>query len=252
MGGDRPGRTGRVMSRERWASDLATAVLEGRGQEARDLTREVLDAGVGPEELLNAGLIPAMAEAGRRFESQRFFLPELMLAARAMKEAMGLIKPLLAERDVPPLGRVVIGTVAGDLHDIGKNIVAAMLEGGGFAVHDLGHNVHAQAFVEAAREHEPHIVGLSALLTTTMPVMRGVVEELAKAGVREQVKVLVGGAPLTEAFAAEIRERFNVPRTSLWRMIRRLEREEVVEVQSIGGQSLVRINSRYAIGEVEG
>ena len=192
------------MTNSRWAAELVEAVLEGRATEARALTRTVLDAGTPPEEILDGGLIPAMAEAGRRFEDQRFFLPELLFAARAMKEALALIKPLLAERDVPPQGRVVIGTVAGDLHDIGKNIVAAMLEGGGFAVHDLGVNVSAATFAEAVLEHDADLVGLSALLTTTMPVMKEVVEELRRRGVREKVRVLVGGAPLTESFAAEI------------------------------------------------
>jgi len=192
------------MTKKDWPSELGAAVLAGNAPKARELTEEVLASGTPPEQLLDLGLVPAMAEAGRRFEDQRFFLPELMFAARAMKEALALIKPLLAEREVPPQGRVVIGTVAGDLHDIGKNIVAAMLEGGGFAVHDLGTNVTPAGFVEAVREHEVDIVGISALLTTTMPVMREVVEELAGSGVRERVKVLVGGAPLTEVFAVEV------------------------------------------------
>ena len=192
------------MTEADWASDLTALVLAGDGQRARKLTEQSLASGVPPEQVLDLGLVPAMAEAGRRFDDQRFFLPELMFAARAMREALQLIRPLLAERDVPPIGRVVIGTVAGDLHDIGKNIVAAMLEGGGFQVHDLGHDVVPAEFAAAAREHEADIVGLSALLTTTMPVMREVVEELSRAGMRDQVKVLVGGAPLTEAFAAEI------------------------------------------------
>jgi uroporphyrinogen decarboxylase len=192
------------MTERNWAPDLVDAVLMGRAPEARALTETLLATGVPPEEVLDRGLIPAMAEAGRRFQDQRFFLPELMFAARAMKEALVLIKPLLADRGVPPQGRVVIGTVAGDLHDIGKNVVAAMLEGGGFAVHDLGTNVSPAAFARAAREHQADIVGLSALLTTTMPLMREVVEELGRVGVRKQVKVLVGGAPLTAGFAREI------------------------------------------------
>jgi len=187
-----------------WAADLTAAVLEGKAPEAKELTEEALEAGVPPEDVLEFGLIPAMAEAGSRFEDQRFFLPELMFAARAMKGALGLIQPLLADREVPPLGRVVIGTVAGDLHDIGKNVVAAMLEGGGFQVHDLGTNITPAAFAEAAQAHDADIIGLSALLTTTMPVMRVVVEELVRIGVRDRVKVLVGGAPLTEVYAAEI------------------------------------------------
>lgn len=187
-----------------WAADLNAAVLEGRAPEAKGLTEEVLGSGVPPEEVLELGLVPAMAEAGIRFEDQRFFLPELMFAARAMKGALELIQPLLADRDVPSQGKVVIGTVVGDLHDIGKNVVAAMLEGGGFQVHDLGVNVTPSDFAEAARAHGADIVGLSALLTTTMPVMREVVEELKRIGFRDHVNVLVGGAPLTETFAKEI------------------------------------------------
>jgi methylmalonyl-CoA mutase cobalamin-binding domain/chain len=187
-----------------WASDLAEVVLSGKAEQAAELTRSALAAGQAPETVLNEGLIPAMAEAGRRFEDQQFFLPELMFAARAMKEALALIKPLLVERDVAARGRIVIGTVAGDLHDIGKNIVAAMLEGGGFEVHDLGTNISPARFAEAAEEYSADIIGMSALLTTTMPVMKDVVGELDRTGVRDQVKVLVGGAPLTETFAKEI------------------------------------------------
>jgi len=192
------------VTEQTWAADLNAAVLEGEASEAEGLTKAALEMGVPPEEVLELGLIPAMAEAGSRFEDQRFFLPELLFAARAMKGAMGLIQPLLADREVPPQGRVVIGTVAGDLHDIGKNVVAAMLEGGGFQVHDLGVNITPTAFAEGAHTHDADIVGLSALLTTTMPVMREVVEELVRLGVRDRVKVLVGGAPLTERFAEEI------------------------------------------------
>jgi methylmalonyl-CoA mutase cobalamin-binding domain/chain len=192
------------MTEQVWAARLGEAVLSGRAPETRALTEELLEQGIPPEEILDQGMIPAMAEAGRRFEDHRFFLPELMFAARAMKEALGLLRPLLAEREVPPQGTVVIGTVAGDLHDIGKNIVAAMLEGGGFAVHDLGTNVSPESFARAAVEQNADIVGLSALLTSTMPAMRGVVEALEATGVRDRVKILVGGAPLTERFAREI------------------------------------------------
>jgi len=192
------------MTEQGWAARLGEAVLAGRTPETRALTEELLERGIPPEEILDHGMIPAMAEAGRRFEDHRFFLPELMFAARAMKEALGLLRPLLAEREVPPQGTVVIGTVAGDLHDIGKNIVAAMLEGGGFTVHDLGTNVSPESFARAAAEQNADIVGLSALLTSTMPAMRGVVEALEAAGVRDRVKILVGGAPLTERFAREI------------------------------------------------
>lgn len=192
------------MTEPDWAARLGEAVLAGRAPETRTLTEGLLEGGVPPEKILDQGLIPAMAEAGKRFEDHRFFLPELMFAARAMKEALALIRPLLAEREVPPQGTVVIGTVAGDLHDIGKNIVAAMLEGGGFVVHDLGTNVSPEAFARAAAEHDADIVGLSALLTSTMPAMREVVAALETLGVRDRVKILVGGAPLTERFAREI------------------------------------------------
>jgi methylmalonyl-CoA mutase cobalamin-binding domain/chain len=145
-----------------------------------------------------------MDVAGTKFEAREFFLPDLLLAARAMQEALALLTPLLAARDVPPVGRVVIGTAAGDLHDIGKNIVAAVLEGGGFAVHDLGYDVTPQEFATAAREHNADIVAVSALLTTTMPVMKDVVVELEREGLRDRVIVLVGGAPLSEEFAAKV------------------------------------------------
>ena len=184
--------------------ELVAAVIDGDAKQARALTERALSADVAPEHVLDTGLIPAMAEAGRRFEAREFFLPNLLLAARAMKEALALLQPLLAERDVEPVGRVVIGTVAGDLHDIGKNIVAAMLEGGGYAVIDLGYDVAPATFVAAVRDSEPDIVALSALLTTSVPVMKSVVTELENTGLRDQVKVLVGGAPLTEASAAEI------------------------------------------------
>jgi len=191
------------MSRE-LALALRGAVLSGEAAQVRDLTERLLAAGVSPEELLDDGLIPAMTRAGEQFERQIFFLPDLLLAARAMKEALVLLRPLLAERDVESRGRVVIGTVAGDLHDIGKNIVGAMLEGAGFTVVDLGYDVAASKFVEAVRDYDPDVVALSALLTTSVPVMRQVVADLESAGFRDSVRVLVGGAPLTHTNAAEI------------------------------------------------
>jgi 5-methyltetrahydrofolate--homocysteine methyltransferase len=145
-----------------------------------------------------------MDEVGRRFERCDYFVPELLLSARAMKAALELIRPLLAASGAQPVGRVVIGTVKGDLHDIGKNLVAAMLEGGGFEVIDLGVNVAPEKFVGVARERNAHIISMSALLTTTMLSMRGTIDALKTAGLRGQVKVLVGGAPITQRFADEI------------------------------------------------
>jgi uroporphyrinogen decarboxylase len=183
---------------------LFAAVLGGDTERACHLVERALDAGMLPEEVLAAELISAMDEAGRRFEAREFFLPDLLLAARAMKGVLTLLDPLLAERDVPAIGKVVIGTAAGDLHDIGKNIVAAMLEGGGFAVLDLGYDVQPGDFARAAREHDADIVAVSALLTSTMPGMKDIVSELDRAGLRDQVALLVGGAPVTEEFARQI------------------------------------------------
>jgi 5-methyltetrahydrofolate--homocysteine methyltransferase len=149
-------------------------------------------------------MMPAMAEVGRRFECSEYFVPELLMAARAMKAALELLRPLLAASGAEPAGRVVIGTVQGDQHDIGKNLVAAMLEGGGFEVTDLGVNVSPQKFVTAIREKNPQILALSALLTTTMPAMKTTIEAVVQAGLRAKVKILVGGAPITRHYADEI------------------------------------------------
>jgi methylmalonyl-CoA mutase cobalamin-binding domain/chain len=155
-------------------------------------------------EIVNRHMIPAMDEAGRRFECEDYFVPELLLAARAMKGALELIRPLLAARGDEPIGRVVIGTVKGDLHDIGKNLIASMLEGGGFEVIDLGTDVSPEKFVQAVKERHANVVCLSALLTVTMPSMKTTIDALKSAGVRDQVRVLVGGAPVTEQWAKEI------------------------------------------------
>jgi 5-methyltetrahydrofolate--homocysteine methyltransferase len=159
---------------------------------------------VDPQQLLDQHMIRAMDEVGRRFEANEYFVPELLIAARAMRGALDLIRPLLAESGAEPAGRVVIGTVRGDLHDIGKNLVAAMLEGGGFEVIDLGVDVPPEKFVAAAGEKEADIIAMSALLTTTMPGMKTTLEAIREAGIRDRVKVMVGGAPLTRAFADEI------------------------------------------------
>lgn len=183
---------------------LYDAVVNGDAQTARTLTENALATGAAPLTLVNDAMMPAMAEVGRRFDEDEYFVPELLRSARAMKTAMALLRPLLAAGDTRTPGRIVIGTVAGDVHDIGKHLVAAMLEGGGFEVIDLGNSVAPERFVAAANEHQAHIVGMSALLTTTMYAMKTTIEALRQAGVRDRVKVLIGGAPVTQQFAQEI------------------------------------------------
>ncbi len=185
-------------------SELYDAILHGNAKKAEEVTKTALAAGTNPSDLVQKYMIPAMDEVGKRFECNEYFVPELLIAARAMKISLALITPLLAGSGVQPTGRIVIGTVQGDLHDIGKNLVASMLEGGGFQVIDLGEDVPAQRFVEAAREKEGTIVALSALLTTTMTMMKTVIEALQQAGVRTKTKVMIGGAPITQQYADEI------------------------------------------------
>ncbi len=183
---------------------LYEAVLNGDAKAAVAVTKEALDAGADPMVLVTQYMVPAMDEVGRRFECEEYFVPELLLAARAMKGSLELIRPLLAERGAEPVGRVVIGTVKGDLHDIGKNLVSSMLEGAGFEVIDLGADVPPERFVSAAKEKNADIVALSALLTVTMPMMRTTIAAIEAAGIRDNVKVMVGGAPVTEQYAKEI------------------------------------------------
>jgi 5-methyltetrahydrofolate--homocysteine methyltransferase len=185
-------------------AELYNAILTGNAKKAEEVTKAALAAKVDPTELVKKYMIPAMDEVGKRFECNEYFVPELLIAARAMKTSLELITPLLAEAGAQPVGRVVIGTVQGDLHDIGKNLVASMLEGGGFQVIDLGVDVPAERFVEAAKEKDGTIVALSALLTTTMTMMKNVIHALEKAGVRKQTKVMIGGAPITQQYADEI------------------------------------------------
>jgi 5-methyltetrahydrofolate--homocysteine methyltransferase len=183
---------------------LYDAVLNADSTAAVEIVREALDEGVDPLELTDQGMIPAMREAGERLESGEFFIPELLRAAQAMKAAMELIRPLLVKHGAEGQGCVVIGTVQGDLHDIGKNLVAAMLEGAGFEVVNMGEEVPPERFVEAVKEHDADVLGLSALVTVTMPAMKSTIDALEKAGLRDQVKVMVGGAPLTAEYASEI------------------------------------------------
>ncbi len=180
------------------------AVLPGDAPAALAAAQEALAAGVKPIQVVSEGISPGMAEVGRLFEEGEYYVPDLLMAARATKEIFTILRPLLAETGVKPTARVVLGTVQGDLHDIGKNLVAAMLEGGGFEVVDLGVDVPPEKLVAAVKEQKPEILGLSALLTTTMPAMRKALEALGAAGVRQDVKIMVGGAPVTEEFAQAI------------------------------------------------
>lgn len=183
---------------------LYNSIIEGDAATAVSEVQTAIAAGATPQSIMEESLIPGMSEVGRRFECNEYFVPELLLAARAMQEAMKLLNPLLKESGIEKVGRVVIGTVQGDLHDIGKNLVGSMLEGGGFEVVDLGVDVTPQRFVDAAKEKPGTVVGLSALLTTTMPQMKKVIEALVEAGIRDSAKVMIGGAPVTQEFADEI------------------------------------------------
>jgi len=185
-------------------SKLHEAVLTGNAPAAVAAARQALDAGIEPVELVNHAISPAMDEVGRLYEAGEYFVPELLLAARATKEVFQLIRPLLAQKDIQPVARVVLGTVQGDLHDIGKNLVGAMLEGSGFEVIDLGVNVPPEKFVLAVEEKQARIVGLSALLTTTMPAMKTTLDVFRTTGIRDRVKVMIGGAPITQSYANSI------------------------------------------------
>jgi 5-methyltetrahydrofolate--homocysteine methyltransferase len=180
------------------------AILKGDAKTAAAETQAALDGGISAPDILHQACIPAMSEVGRLFEIGEKFVPEMLIAARAMQQALVILKPLLVEADVKTVGKVVIGTVAGDLHDIGKNLVAMMLEGAGFEIIDLGTDVTPEKFVNAVQEHEPDLVGMSALLTTTMASIGKTIEALTEAEVREKVKVMIGGAPITQDFADKI------------------------------------------------
>ena len=184
--------------------ELYESVVNGDGEAVKTLTTQAVAEGFKASEILNDVLIPAMTDVGQRFERQDFFVPEMLVAARAMKYGVEVLRPHLVAAGVQPIGTVVMGTVQGDLHDIGKNLVIMMLEGTGFRVIDLGVDVPAEKFVAAINEHKPELVAMSALLTTTMTGMKASIQALTRAGVRDQVKVMVGGAPLTQKFADEI------------------------------------------------
>jgi 5-methyltetrahydrofolate--homocysteine methyltransferase len=182
---------------------LYDAVVEGESEAVETGVRAALDAGLPPESILNETLIAAMGEVGRLFEAQEFYVPEMLISARAMQAGLEILKPLLAQSGSLAGGSIALGTVKGDLHDIGKNLVVMMLEGAGFKVIDLGVDVSPERFVQAVRDGA-QLVGMSAMLTTTMPSMKVTIDALKEAGVRGQVKVMVGGAPLTEAYAEQI------------------------------------------------
>jgi methylmalonyl-CoA mutase cobalamin-binding domain/chain len=175
--------------------------LVGNGPEVLGLTRQGLELGLGPEVLLYEALIPSLEEVGARFERGDFFVPEMLIAGKAMAGALEILRPLLAETGAQTIGKIVMGTVKGDVHDIGKNLVNIMFEGAGFEVIDLGVQVAPEKFLDAIREHQPDIVGFSAFLTTTMPMFKANMNALEKAGLRDQVIVMVGGAPVTQEYA---------------------------------------------------
>lgn len=183
--------------------NMSEKLQQGNLPEVVSIAEQAVAEGMGPSEILD-GLLHGMSIIGGKFKRNEVFVPEVLIAARAMNGGLDVIKPLLADEGIEPVGKVVLGTVKGDLHDIGKNLVRMMLVGAGLEVIDLGVDVSAEKFIGAVEEHNPEIVCMSALLTTTMPNMKAVIEALEEKGLRDQVKIMVGGAPVTEDFAAEI------------------------------------------------
>jgi 5-methyltetrahydrofolate--homocysteine methyltransferase len=183
---------------------MAAGVIGGDFNRVHELVKQAIDAGVDPVEIVNQGLIKGMNVVGARFKAGDMYVPEVMMAARAMNAGMDLVKPLIAESDLPSSGKVVLGTVAGDLHDIGKNLVGMMMESAGMAVVNLGVDIAPEKFAAAVREHKPDVLAMSALLTTTMLAMKDTIDVLEEEGLRSSVKVIIGGAPVTSDFADEI------------------------------------------------
>ncbi|MGI5898826.1 MAG: corrinoid protein [Christensenellales bacterium] len=183
---------------------IADTLKSGRAPKVKELVQAAIDEGVQPEDILNQALVVGMGEIGEKFKNNEVYVPEVLIAARAMNAGLSILEPLLAQKDVKPAGTVALGTVKGDLHDIGKNLVGMMLKGAGFKVIDLGVDVPPEAFVEAARQDDVQIIGMSALLTTTMPAMKETIDALKAAGLNDKVKVMIGGAPVTQNFADEI------------------------------------------------
>jgi 5-methyltetrahydrofolate--homocysteine methyltransferase len=183
---------------------MASSLYNGDQEKVAELVQQALDQGTAPGEILSRGLITGMDEVGKDFKAGELFVPEVLIAARAMHAGMSILRPLLAESDAPSAGKYLIGTVKGDLHDIGKNLVKMMVEGAGFETVDLGTDVDSSDFVAAVQEYQPDLLGMSALLTTTMVNMRATIEALQEAGLRDSVKIMIGGAPVTQGFAEEI------------------------------------------------
>ncbi len=184
--------------------DLAQNIINGKHKIAVELLNQALAENVDPQAIINDGLIAGMAVVGKKFKANEFYVPEVLIAARAMHKCMDILKPVLVASGAKPVGTVVIGTVKGDLHDIGKNLVSMMLQGNGFDVIDLGVDVPAEKYIAAAKEGNANIIALSALLTTTMPGMKTTIDALVEAGERENFKVMIGGAPVTQKYAEEI------------------------------------------------
>jgi len=183
---------------------IAENLIQGKAEKVKELVQKAVDEGEDVEKILNEALLAGMSVVGDKFKRNEFYVPEVLIAARAMKAGMEVIRPFLAEKNIKGKGRIVLGTVKGDLHDIGKNLVGMMLEGAGFEVVDLGVDIPAEKFVEEIKKTDAQIVGMSALLTTTMPAMKDVIAALTKEGIRKNVKVMIGGAPVTQDYADEI------------------------------------------------
>jgi 5-methyltetrahydrofolate--homocysteine methyltransferase len=184
--------------------EIFEGIIKGDQNQVPVKVQEALDAGIDLNVILNEGMVTAMSEIGQGFEEGEYFVPELLIAARAMKAGMAILKPRLVEADIPPAGRVAAGTVKGDLHDIGKNLVCMMLEGAGFEIEDLGVDVSPEQFVDAVKMKNVDLIAMSALLTTTMPNMKTTIEALEEANLRDKVKVMIGGAPVTDEYANQI------------------------------------------------
>lgn len=184
--------------------ELAQSVIDGKLDRVLEVTRQAIELGSDPEEIINEGLIKGMNVVGVRFKAGDMFVPEVLMCARAMSGGMELVKPLLLGKDMPSAGKVLIGTVKGDLHDIGKNLVGMLLESTGFNVINMGTDISTEQFIQAIKEHKPDILGLSALLTTTMLGMKDIIDQLVEEGMRDKIKVIIGGAPISQDFSDEI------------------------------------------------